>query len=253
MLFTLTSAYAQKPVISGYLGKRNYGMVKFNTGIRTQHPEKAKGPNEVSGSFYDGFSYKSELEINYGHIVSNRFIIEVQAGLNNLAMDLNGLSPFYFRHSPGSQREYQNYYGYPKINDIYGGFTTKFYRRNRGALAPVGVYYGLKLNFHTYTIHLTDIIADYTSNWPTTEYISTDINYGKFKYNYIEMSGSVGVSTAITDNLLTDMGLSIGWGGPGSGFYEVDVPNTQSLASDLLFMINRYHVGKVYFGLAYMF
>ncbi|MFT5513678.1 MAG: hypothetical protein ACI8SE_002087, partial [Bacteroidia bacterium] len=122
LLITSIAAFGQKPIISGYLGKTNYVMLKYNTGVRLRHPEKWKPSNEVSSSYFEGFSFKSELEVNVGHTFSNRFVLEAIGGFNSLTMDLNHhRSAFYYVNDMGYRLDYDYYQGYPKITDIYAG------------------------------------------------------------------------------------------------------------------------------------
>ncbi len=244
---------SQKPIVSGYLGKTNYGMVKFNTGLRVEHPEKWKKNTEVSSDYFTGVDFKSEFEMVYGHIFSNRFIVEGIAGLNTTSIDLNNMrSAFSYSFPSGFRSEYFNYFGYPKITDVYGGINTKFYRRKKGALAPIGVYYGLGLNFHTYTVHLNNITAQ-IRDYNLDQIIATQMNYGEFSYNLVELSGSFGATSALTDYLLLDVGFSVGWVFSGSNYYENEIPEESGFDSGLLEMLQLYQIGKLKIGLAYLF
>jgi hypothetical protein len=244
---------AQKPVVSGYLGKTNYGMMKLNTGLRIDHPEKWKKASDVSTSHFDGVNFKSELEVIYGHIFSNRFILEAVVGFNSTSIDINSSysSSFVYTTSSGYQSDYSYYYGFPKISDFYTGINTKFYRRKKGALAPIGFYYGLGLNYHTYAVHLNHIVAYQRTGGGG--HTATNIDYGKYYFRFIEYNGSLGSTSAITDNLILDIGMSIGWGVPGPKFFEHDIPNESQFDSGLLEMLKYYQIGKVKIGLMYMF
>ncbi len=248
-----TTAKSQKPVVSGYLGKTNYAMVKFNTGLRFEHPEKWKKNNEVSSDYFTGVDFKSEFEMTYGHIFSNRFIVEGLVGFNTTSVDLNNMSSaFEYSFPSGFQSEYFNYFGYPKITDVYGGINTKFYRRKKGALAPIGVYYGLGLNYHSYKVHLDHITAQ-IRDYDLNRVIATQINYGTFTYNLVELNGSFGATSALTDFLLLDLGFSVGWVFAGANYYENTIPEEAGFDSGLLEMLQLYQIGKVKIGLAYLF
>ena len=243
----------QEPVLSGYLGKLNYASLKYNTGVRLSHPEQWKPFSEVSSRNYSGVSAKSELEINVGRVFSNRFVLEGIFGHNSLSMDLDhGGSAFYHQSNTGFQRSYDYYLGYPKITDLYTGVSAKFYRRNKGALAPIGVYYGLKLNFHTYSINLNDIIAGYYTGTLNGE--EQDLfDFGTFKFKFVEYSGTIGQTRAIADNVILDYGFSMGWGFTGSNFYDPRIPSESEFKSEFLEMIKAYQVGKVHISIGYMF
>lgn len=248
------SLSAQKPVISGYLGKTNYGSLKFNTGVRSQHPEKWKKYDEVSIANFDGFSMKTELEMVYGHVFSNNFVLEVLGGHNSTTIDLNYLNdPFLYQLPSNKFNNYHNYYGYPKITDWYTGIGTKFYRRKKGSLAPLGVYTRLGLNYHTYGITFNDIFADLTQR-STQTYYSKLFDYGTYYFRFIEINGSIGLSRAITDRIIYDVGMTAGWGGAGSGFFDHDPkPFTDYFETQLLDLLRRYHLVKMYGSVSYMF
>lgn len=248
------SLYAQKPVISGYLGKINYASIKVNTGVRFGLPEQWKRNDQVAIANFDGFSFKSEIEAHYGHVFSNNFVLEVVGGHNATTIDLNYLSgPFDFELPSGYRQNYRNYYGFPKIVDWYTGVGAKFYRRKKGSLAPLGTYTRLGINFHTYGITFNDILADYTE-YASHKYYSTLFDYGKYYYRFIEYNGSIGITRAITDRIIYDVGMNVGWGLPSSDFYKSDdTPYAEGFEDQLLDILRRYHLIKMYGSVSYMF
>ncbi len=252
-LLTSLFLFAQKPVISGYLGKINYASIKLNTGIRTNHPEQWKRHDQVSNADFSRFSLKSELELNYGHIFSNNFVLEILGGHNSTSLDLNYFDDPFLDRKPGGYSNYHNFYGYPKIVDWYTGVGAKFYRRKKGSLAPLGVYTRLGLNYHTYGIHFDNILADYTE-YATQKYTSKLFDFGKHSYRYIEYNGSIGITRAFTDHLIYDVGMTLGWGFAGAGFYDhEDLPNEDYFEYQLLDMLQTYNLIKMYGSISYMF
>lgn len=244
-------SYAQKPALSGYLGRTTIASLKYYTGIRTRHPEKWMPASEATETNYSGISFKSELELSVGRALSNRFMVEGIIGHNTLSMNIGRFGgAILFTDVDGGQRTYSYYYGLPKITDNYVGMGVKFYRRKKGALAPIGVYYGVKSNYHIYTAHLTNLVGGVWTGRRSTDPL-TPIEFGKFDYRFVEISATVGVTRAFKERFIVDYGLSMGSGFRASSFhYEEIVGN---FGRDFRNMIKTYHLGKVYVAVGYLF
>lgn len=258
---TFTFAKGQEMLVSGYLGKRNYGMLKIRTGIR-QDPEKSLSYQDEYNEnlpILGLFALKSETEFVYGRVVSNRFISEAKFGFNRTSFDFD--NDYYRNKFYDQQGNDLGYFaglkGRPKVNDMYIGYQAKFFKRKKGGLAPIGGYFGLYSSIHNYTVNMSPVRpTTRASNSFDTPRIVRDIDFGKISYKAVDLGMSFGLSRAVRDDLLLDFGTSLAVFIPVSGWYEDKIYNT-SIGDDISYSLKSsmswYQAATIYVGLGYLF
>lgn len=258
---TFTFANGQDMEVSGYLGKRNYGMLKIRTGVR-QDPEKSLSyQDEYTENLpiLGFFALKSETEFVYGRVVSNRFISEAKFGFNRTSFIID--TDYYynkFRDQKGNDLGYfAGLKGRPKVTDKYFGYQAKFFKRKKGGLAPIGGYFGLYSNIHNYTVNMATVRPTTRS---TTSFdqprVVRDIDFGKIKYRAVDLGMTFGISRAVRDDLLLDFGTSLALFIPISGWYDDKIYDI-TIGDDVSYSLKRsmsyYQLATIHIGLGYLF
>ncbi len=247
---------AQSDVISGHFGKRNMVGLRLNTGLRNNQPEKWSHGLDQGNGFYRRTSVKSELEVSVGRILSDQFHFEVRLGHNNTSVKIGEEDIFERDGKIKINDGYDFIKGHPRIVDVYTGIGVKFFMRNRGAIAPIGTYFGLNANLHSYAVHLTNLVGSYRIP-PQYRYDESkyhQLDFGQHTYSIAEFNVAFGRTGAVTNQIIYDMGFSIGAATKASAQFEKDFvgQSTDRFASLMLREMRKYHLAKLYFGLAYM-
>ena len=247
----ISSGYGQELKTSGYLGKLNFGTVRYNTGITLFQPAKPKAGSDHSD--YNGLgSFKSEYEIVAGRTLKNNLAVFVNYGDATWTYDPISVQSSYYWDT--DVLDVNSIFGFPEVRDQFKGIGARFYRQQKGAIAPMGMYASLKLDHHVISLDQSMLEYGVEENW-NTRFIT--IQQPDLKFTRVNFVGAVGIVQAITDQVVLDMGFSMGVGFRTVLKTDVSKEENREMFEhhrDALGKVNyAYHLNKVYFGLGFLF
>lgn len=251
------NANAQKVLVSGYMGHTDYVYTKFHTGIRSGNPERPRGITEraLDGLLIGQYGFKTENEIGFGKAFSNQLAVQVFAGYNMMSYDPVPYSVYGGLYSVQGlpDGEYRGVYGSPKIRDMFFGSTFKFFRRNRGGLAPMGPYFGLGFVLHNNMLTMGNMAFRFKESGEDTYKPYPIPNPPEYSFKSFELNASVGIVRGITDRLLLDVGVQTGWNINSAYLeYPENFDFQENLNVGLAHVLNRYYLAKASASLIFL-
>lgn len=242
-------ASAQKPLTSGYLGKRSYASLKLTTGITFNNPQEASTAEQYrNGEVMPvKYSLKKEVGLIYGHVISNLYSFEASYNHYNTSLDAKA---YMSRRGYGTRLE--EVQGNPVVSDHNIGIKLKVYSRRSGAIAPLGLYNAFQLNNHAYRVDFEEV--DFVMRGSSGDLFNPELKNKVWKGTGWDFNWSIGTCRALGENVILDIGLSTGF-----SFYDTTINNEENSIIDLAVqngmkeMLIRYNINRGYFAIGYLF
>ncbi|MCB0735624.1 MAG: hypothetical protein KDC76_13660 [Bacteroidetes bacterium] len=241
-------AMAQKQVISGYLGKRNYASIGMEMGL-SQHPQKAYLPGERFDA--PDVVFSQDLIMCVGRNLNNKWVAEMNVTFINTSMDVQELTNSASVRINNVPKSVNRYMGTPKVTGANVDLNFKYYFPKYGSLAPIGYYLGLGIGP---TFAKSDPskmeLTDYQGTYQLFVTEKTKVQMTNFMF-------SLGITRAISKSILLDFGTSmnIAWGGANNlditddGYREL----REQFHGALQHRMSLYSLSNLYLSAGYLF
>ncbi len=256
LISTVTSAQNYNKT-SGYIGRKNLlsATAHFYPSFK---PQSSKGNAPA-------MTMNKEFQYAYTRVVKNYFGVTLCMGqsVTSTVLSRSGESvdeTVYHKSPEGYEEELRNVSGRPSIKDKYYGIKLKIYLREKGALAPLGLYGSLGYNIHNYTIDYSNVRLTMLTDNPFT---GDETRIYKLispiqKYKIPEINFAMGLNRAIGRRFVTDIGAQLGAllfekkPIPRQGTVGVD-PVTIHFENSSLGRARAFNIFKIYFSLGFIF